>query len=321
MGKPGTDIAKRILETAFREDLFRKGSKILAAVSGGPDSICLLDLLSRLKDKYDLELAVAHVNYGLRGSESDRDERIASRMAAENGLEFFVLRPKNLPKGNLESRLRDIRYDFFEKIRKSKGFDSIAIAHNRDDQVETLLLRLVRGSGLKGLSAMRFRNGFIIRPLLGTSQKDILAYLKERKLAYGIDRTNREDVFLRNRIRNRLLPYLEKNYNPNIRKTLFEASRSIADDYALLTEFQKEIAIDNPFSAKEFLALPDSSQKYFLRALAGSEKGDLFGIGTAQIGEMVKAIRSRKNKRQTVSFQGLIMTRNGDKITLEISPD
>ncbi|NTU67239.1 MAG: tRNA lysidine(34) synthetase TilS [Candidatus Moranbacteria bacterium] len=311
------NLIKKVQNIFFRENLLERGQKILVAVSGGPDSACLLDVLATLQKKYHFKLGIAHVNYHLRGSESDKDEKLVRTLAEKYDIELFLMDSKVSPKSNIESELRDIRYDFFERLRDENGFDSIAVAHNMDDQVETFLMRLIRGSGLNGLRAMRFRNGNIIRPLLGISRKEILEYLKSNKLPCRIDKSNMETKFTRNKVRHKLIPYLEKNFNPGIRKTVFDAAQSISDDYDLLSSIPEGISTGDKASVKEILKLSPSAQKRFLRKMILERKKDLKNIESSHIEEILKALRSTKGKIQTINLPGLKIQRKGDRITLE----
>jgi len=311
------NLLKKLQNISFRENLLGRGQKILVAVSGGPDSSCLLDILAKLRKKYDLRLGIAHVNYHLRGIESDKDEKFVRGLAEKYALELFLMDSRIAPESNIESKLRDIRYSFFEKIRSKNGFDSVAIAHSMDDQVETFLMRVIRGSGLNGLRAMRFRNDHIIRPLLGTSREEIIGYLKENRLRYRTDKSNSETKFMRNKVRHKLIPYLEKNFNPGIRKTIFNAAQSISDDYALLSSIPDAMNVADSASVREILKLSPSAQKRFLRKMILDKKKDLKNIEASHIEEIAKVLRSEKGKIQTINLPGLKMQRKGDRITLE----
>ncbi len=314
------NLVKTIQNTVFRQEIFARKGKIILAVSGGPDSVFMLDIFSKLKPKYGLELAIAHVNYGLRGPESDKDEAFVRKLAEKYNIPVFVLNPRVKEKSNLENKLRDIRYDFFEKVRRDNKFNHISVAHNLDDQVETFLMRLIRGSGMAGLSGMQFKNGKIIRPILEITRQEIMDYLKLNKLKYRIDKTNLETVFFRNKIRLNLIPFLEKKFNPNIKDTLFKSSRSIAQDYDLISEISKKTINNknNELSVKKILKLAPSLQKMALREVILQRKSNLKNIDAAHIEEILKALKSSKGKNQVVSFQGLKMKRKGDKINLEI---
>lgn len=310
-----SNLVKKIQNTAFQNSLWQKGSKVVLGVSGGPDSVCLLDMLAGLAPKYDLKLIIAHVNYSLRGVDSERDEKFVRSLAEKYGVLVVVLKPK--VRKISENELRDIRYEFFESVRNKNNFDWIAVAHNADDQVETFLMRLIRGSGLKGLSAMQYKSKKIIRPLLGTERAEILKYLKNKKLAYRTDKTNRTDLFFRNKIRNKLVPYLEKNFNPSIRKTILAAVGSIAEDHSLIQEFSDKAVTGQPtISARKILKLhPALQRRVLLRMISEKNFGEK-NIEAAHVSEIIKALKSTKNKNQIVSFKGLKMERKGDKVTI-----
>jgi tRNA(Ile)-lysidine synthase len=312
------NLVKKVQNTSFQYDLFKKGSRIILAVSGGPDSVCLLDIFSRLQKKYGLDLIVAHVNYGLRGKDSDLDEAFVKRLCHKYDLKLEISRPKIKEKSNLENRLRDIRYAFFEIIRKKYDFDSVAVAHNLDDQVETYLMRIIRGAGLQGLSAMKYKSGSIIRPLLDILRLEIVDYLKNNKLDFRTDRTNLENDFIRNKIRNHLIPIIEEGFNPKIKVTIFNSVLSISEDIDLLEKLAQKAYRANPnLSASKILRLDPAIQKRVLLLAILEKKSDLKNISSAHIREILKVIKSTKSKSQTVSFQGLKVSRKGDRVTIE----
>lgn len=313
------NLVKTIQNTIFQNNLLEKNSKIVVGVSGGPDSVCLLDILFKLQKKYSLELIAAHVNYGLRGKDSEQDEKFVRNLAKKYNLKIVVLKPKIKHKQNLENTLRDIRYDFFEKIRQENGFDLISVAHNLDDQVETFLMRLLRGSGLSGLAGMKYKNEKIIRPLLGTARKEILDYLKKNKLDYRIDKTNIQNLFLRNKIRNKLIPYLEKEFNPNLAETLFAETESIGEDYDFIFSSVKQYGKDKTFSVAEIKKLHPAIQKMVIRQAIIKVKKNLENISTKHINEMLKIIHSTKNKKQAAVFGGLKIMRSNDRLTISLN--
>lgn len=314
---------KNIQNTAHRFDLWKHGDKILIAVSGGPDSMCLLDTLFCLSKKYDWALHIAHVNYQLRGIDSDTDEALVRERAKFYTIPISVLHPKKPEKtNNLEARLRDIRYAFFEKTRAKLEFDSIAIAHHRDDQAETFLLRLIRGAGLHGLGAMRPKDGALIRPLLLIPRTDILEYLKEKNIPYRLDKSNADPRFTRNRIRHELLPLLE-TFNPNIRETLGNTSLSLADDADILASFLKKnvshtkketygLSVNAPF----FNTLAPAIQRSLLRRIA--EESSVYEQPPSfnEVEEMRKIIGNKKNKVAEKTFRGLKFTRRGARVSV-----
>lgn len=317
-------LIKKIQTFAHQFNLWKEGDRIVVGVSGGPDSVCLLDILVKLSKRKRFKLLVVHINYGLRGTDSIKDEIFVRKLTQKYGLGLEVLNAKKeSQKNSTENFLRDIRYNFFEEIRKENSFDLIAVAHNQDDQAETILMRLIRGSGLLGLSGIRPKNNKIIRPLLDISRAEIITYLKENKLKYRIDKTNKESKFLRNKIRNKLIPLLEKEYNPILKETLASATESIADDYNFIFQNTEKIfkkIIFNVekkvyyFDSKLFVKTHSALQKQVLRRIIFNLKENLFNIDSAHLDEIVKIIKSDKNKSQQMIFKGLKVLKKGDII-------
>jgi len=310
------NLIKKIQNTIFQYSLVPRGSRIVLGVSGGPDSVCLLNIFVILQKKYDLDLLVAHVNYNLREKDSQRDEQSVKKLAEKFGLRFVLLAPKTAKKSG-EEPLRKIRYDFFEKIRKENDFDLIAVAHNSDDQVETFLMRVIRGAGLQGLSAMKYKNERIIRPLLGISRKEILEFLKKNKISFRLDKTNRQSIFFRNKIRNKLLPYLEKNFNSNIKQTISNSLESIREDYDLISELAKrELAKNKELRVSKLLELHPALQKRVLREVLEQKKSSEQEITSAHINELLKIIKSVKNKQHVFRLGNLKVERKRDRIVV-----
>lgn len=314
---------KTIQNFAFQNDLLPKGSRVIVGVSGGPDSVCLLHVLHKLSEKYDFKLHIAHINYSLRGVDSEKDELLVRELAEKYNLGISVLKPKKSSyKGNLENTLRNIRYEFFEKLKNELNFELIAIAHNQDDQAETVLMRILRGSGLEGLSSIKSKNGNIVRPLLNTSKDEILAYNKQKKLKFNIDKSNKSLEFTRNRIRHELIPYLEKNFNPSLKKTLATWSQNVAGDYDFINlsaeRFTHGLCKNkcSDFLAKDFLTLHPSIQRQVLRNIYAKLKESKRDIESKQIDEILKIIKSNKNKSQSAVIGGLKITKKGDKINI-----
>jgi tRNA(Ile)-lysidine synthetase-like protein len=196
----GRKLLKRIIDESDRTNSIPKGKGVLIAFSGGPDSTALFRILVALRKKFSLRLAAAHVNYRIRGDDSEEDERAVTSFCKAYDIPLFVLRPKRMV-GKNEEALRDIRYDFLEKTRKRIAFDAIATAHTQDDQAETVLMRLLRGAGTTGLSGMRPKHGHIIRPLLHIRKNDLISFLNEESVPFRTDKTNQDTRILRNRIR------------------------------------------------------------------------------------------------------------------------
>lgn len=302
-------------------DLWEKEYTFIIGVSGGADSLCLLDILFLLKEKYHFSLHIAHINYHLRGRDSLLDEKMVRERAERYSIPFHLL--SYSPKENTSSSeevLRTVRYAFFEKLRKKYLAQAIVIAHNRDDQAETFLLRLIRGTGLLGLSAMRPKNNFVIRPLIETSREDIIRYLKERSLQFREDKSNQNIKYTRNKIRHILLPLLERDFQPKIKKLLAETTLILADDYTLLSEkfphipqVKKEGGIE--FSRIDILSLPpallNQELRYILRPFFAGKNPQ-----KSLIFECIKVLRSTKGKNQIITCAGLKFIRKGDRVRL-----
>ncbi len=201
----------------------------MVAVSGGPDSVALLTLLDKFKKKYALELYAAHLDHGLQPQASRRFLSVAKRTAEGFRVPFYsrkvLLRQRaRRQKRSLEEAGRIARYEFFKSVCRKTGASKIATAHTLDDQAETMLMRILRGSGLRGLSGIPFRRKEgayeVIRPLLLCEKKDILSYLKENKISFCLDETNRDPAFTRNRVRHELLPLIQRRFNPQIKEAL-----------------------------------------------------------------------------------------------------
>ena len=235
----------RVHSAILQQRLITNGEPLLVGVSGGPDSVCLLDLLLQLSRAHDNRLVVCHFNHQLRGPDSDEDAQFVIRLADKHGLarevrNGDVRKFAKEQKLSIEDAARVMRYDFFRDVSHELGIHKLALAHTADDQIETLLLRLLRGAGLRGLAAMqperRMKDLLIVRPLLDFWKQEILAHLRERKLAYRTDTTNFDPSFMRNRVRLELIPMLEAEYNPGIRQILLRMADIVGDDDRLLDE-------------------------------------------------------------------------------------
>lgn len=222
----GLVFIRRFQNAIAKNHLLARGSKILIAVSGGPDSIALLTLLVRLRRKHGFTLRAAHVNYGLRGRDSDRDEALVKKLCQEWSVPLSLLHPKQTPKNNLEERLRLIRYRFFERTRKHYDLDYVVTGHTMNDVAETLLLNLLRGSGQRGLSPFQRPLPSIVRPLVFFQKIELESFLVTEKIPFRLDRSNTSKRFTRNRIRHELIPLLE-TFNPVIVETLATTAKNL----------------------------------------------------------------------------------------------
>ncbi len=260
------------------------------------------------------------MNYRLRGKDSDGDEAFVRALCEHHDVPIFVSHPKNTA-GRNEEALRDMRYRFFESVRKKLGFDLIATAHTEDDQAETVLMRLLRGSGMTGLGAIRPKNGLIIRPLIGISKDDILRFLHEEGIGFRIDKTNRDTGILRNRIRHELIPLLEKKYQPGVRGILARTALILAEESEGKGTLRSPLpATPIPggvsFSRKRFLSLPERDRSRELRRLFRDVSGTGKNPSEAFVKELKKMLRSTKNKIQTIRTGQLKAEAKGDTVVM-----
>ena len=231
-------IEKQILNTIKKYNLIEKNDKIICGISGGPDSICMLDVLRKIKQELDFEIIVCHVNHMIR-EESTDDEKYVENYCKKNQIKYYVKRIDvkkyaNNKKQGTEEAGRNVRYEFFEEILNKEKANKIAIAHNKNDKIETIIMNVIRGSGISGLRGIEpKRNNKYIRPLIETKRQDIEKYCEENNLEPRIDKTNFINDCTRNKIRNIAIPYIIKEFNPNIIETIDRLSIVISeeDDY------------------------------------------------------------------------------------------
>jgi tRNA(Ile)-lysidine synthase len=252
-----------VKKTIRQYRMFEPGQTVVVGVSGGPDSTALFLLLSELKASMGLELVVAHLDHRLRKT-SGQDAAFVKALAGRHGASFYTSRIplKALKaKGSLEDRMRCFRYAFYADICRRVGASRIALGHTLDDQAETVLMRVLRGSGLFGLSAILPRRVLedgvdVVRPLINTTKRDVLAYLKKKRVRYRVDETNTDQAFLRNKVRQHLLPLLERKYNPNIKETLAHLASTVGADYRYLWQEAERFLRDKATCRDRCVFLP-----------------------------------------------------------------
>ncbi len=238
------DLFVQSVEKCLREIGVDSRRPLVMALSGGADSVALADVLCRLGYK----CIAAHCNFHLRGVESNRDQLFVENFCADRGIEcivkhFDVQSYRNKVNASVEMACRDLRYEWFENLRVDRGAQAIAVAHHADDNIETVLLNLIRGTGIKGLRGMRVKNGHIIRPMLYCTRSQVEEYLGAHDIDYVTDSTNRENDYTRNKIRNVLLPLMTSLF-PSVKKSIELTARNLSVtesflDKALEAEFTK----------------------------------------------------------------------------------
>ncbi len=216
---------RRVRDTIERHAMLAPGNRVGIAVSGGADSVALLHLLAGGAEEYALTLFVLHLNHGIRGEEADRDEAFAEEMARSMGISFdsekvSIPQIRRERGGSLEDLCREERYAFFDRMARRHRLDRIALGHTLSDQVETVIMRLLRGSGLEGLKGfLPVRDGIYIRPLMEVTRDEVISFLRKRNILFVTDSSNEDTAYLRNRVRSELIPHL-KVYNARLEETV-----------------------------------------------------------------------------------------------------
>ena len=246
-------MEKRIFKTIKKYNLIEQNDKIVCAVSGGPDSICMLDILRRIKEenKINFDIIVCHINHMIR-VEATADEQYVENYCKKHQIPFFVKRVdvKKIAESNkqgTEEAGRKVRYDFFEEIFQKENATKIAIAHNKNDKIETIIMNVFRGSGISGLRGIEpIRDNKFIRPLIETERTEIEKYCEENRLNPRIDKTNFINDVTRNKIRNIVIPYIKNEFNPNFINTLDRLSNVITEE----DEYMKKKTVEVYYKIK-----------------------------------------------------------------------
>lgn len=298
-------LIKKVRCTIDKYDMLKKGDSVLVAVSGGPDSVCALEILNELKDEYGLTLHVAHLNHKFR-KEAEKEAEFVRKLADEKGIastiEAIDVKGYCIKRGlSKQEGAREVRYDFLKKAADKIGAARIVTGHTADDQAETFLMRLIRGSGASGLSAIPPVRGRIIRPLIEIKKSEALGFLKENNIRYVKDPTNIRPVYLRNKIRLELLPLLVKRFNPNIASTLCREADILREDEAFLngiadTIFKEMVTAQEKDSITlnylRFNRLHPAIKKRVVRRAVAELTGGLKRISYLHITSAIDAIKN-----------------------------
>ncbi len=274
--------------------------RVLAAVSGGVDSMVMANLLMRATPAVDL--ALAHMNFSLRGEESDADESFVREWCLRSGIKMYQRRVDARAEASLrgisvEMAARDLRYAWFEELLDSEGFDCVAVAHNLNDQIETVFLHLLRGGSLRSLAGMPAVRGRIIRPLLDAPRSDIEAFAAREGIDYRVDSTNRESVFARNRLRNEVFPHFAK-INPSFVSTIAASLPRFAEAQAILDEMAAAKKADLCSQGDGFTGIDTAALKadphcgYWLYAMLEG-----YGFRSAQVADIARALAGASSGR------------------------
>ena len=321
-------IFEKALRKIKKYNLIEKGDKIVLGLSGGPDSVCLLHILNRLREVLDIEVYAAHLNHQIRELEAQQDALYVSQLCESLGVTFFV-KSINVPqyckdnKLSLEEGARKLRYEMFFEIKESLNANKIAIAHNMNDQAETVLMRMMRGTGLQGLKGIDYiRDGVIIRPILDIERSEIEAYCEEHKLNPRIDSTNLESIYTRNKIRLELIPYMKENFNSNVTESIVRMSNSLKCDNEFIEEealkqFRNISCINEgnlEIKIEKFKNLHKSLKCRIIRHGIKNVLGDTNFIDQKHIEEVIDLEGENKIDKRIVLPRGLFVYRQKGKL-------
>ncbi len=325
-------LVQKVSATVKRYDLLKKGSTVVIGVSGGADSMVLLHVLQTLKAVWPIKIVAAHLNHKTRQGESDRDQKFVERWVKRWGMACIVDElntPEDKSSASWENFWREARWKFFTKVAREHGAKTIALAHHMNDQAETVLVRILRGTGPGGLAAMRpgsVRAGLrIIRPLLGVSREEITEYARDYAVRYVEDSSNLSPAFLRNRVRHDLIPHIETNYQEKIQTLLARLATVSAEeedfieqmtlkawDRVLAEEFAHGIA----FHIKNILNEHPIIQYRIIRK-ATEKLGHVRQIDFAH-GEKIQSLLTGNIKRAIVLPKGIELRKKRDLLVVSI---
>jgi tRNA(Ile)-lysidine synthase len=322
-------VIERVEQTIRRYGMLAPGQRVGVAVSGGADSVCLLDVLRELAPRWKLQLTVLHLDHQLRGEESQGDASFVREMAARLGLEAVVravdVRRLSRESGeNLEQAARRARREFFRELLEEGRLDRVALGHTRSDQAETVLFRFLRGSGSAGLAGIRrvTREG-IVRPLLEVDRSEVLGFLRQRGIPWREDSSNLDRRFARNRIRHELLPALARDWNPALEETLAQTAALAQDEEAYWGEVVEKLAEAHVhlegravcLRTTELLALPSALSRRLIRRAVQTARGGLDRIDFPHI-EQVLRLASGRKAHDRLQIPGLEVFRSYDWMRL-----
>ncbi|MCK9282098.1 MAG: tRNA lysidine(34) synthetase TilS [Melioribacteraceae bacterium] len=253
-------IEQKVIKFIADNCLINENDQILIALSGGADSVFAFLFFLKFAKKFKITISAIHINHKLRGNEAEEDQKFCEVLCHNHSIPFYKFRVNvgkiaAREKTSIEETGRNIRYKIFDDLIKSKGYDKIVTAHHSDDNIETILFNLFRGSGLKGLSGIPIVRGKIIRPLLSITKKEILEYLTLTEQTYREDASNNDEIYKRNFIRNNLIPSLKKNLNPNVSEVINNLSRTAIDLHQLQNQFVDYLIQDSVIIEKDHVEI------------------------------------------------------------------
>lgn len=322
-------LENKVENTINKYKLLEKNEKIVIGVSGGPDSMTLLTILLKLKEKYNLSLIVAHINHQIREN-AIKDEEYVKEFCKKNNIEIYIKRANVIEKSQkekkgLEETGREVRYNFFEEVLKKTNANKIAIAHNLNDNCETIIMNQLRGTGLSGLKGIEPKRGKYIRPLIEIDRKEIEEYCKKNKINPRHDESNDDNTYTRNKIRNIVIPYIKKEFNPNIVNSMNRMAQIVKENEEFLDKEVKKayndiiIKEENEiiYDLKEFNDKDIVIQKRLI--LLGIKKifGDTKGIEKINLEDIIKLCNNNIGNKYLMPNKKTKITIKNKKIIIQ----
>ena len=338
-------LESQVAEALVRAGYSGNGTHLVVGISGGPDSTALLHCLFRLRERHDLRLHVAHLNHNFRGEEAEEDARFAASLASNLALSATVehrdvlLYQRERRISSFEQAARELRYSFLAEIAQGVAASAVAVGHTSDDVAETVLLHILRGSGMQGLRGMSESSPWpfpgeagelrLFRPLLNATKADTESYCRELGIQFRVDSGNYLSRFTRNRVRQNLLPLLASEYNPRVRESLVRLSRTAALELDYLeTEIERlwpQVAVEEDgavgFDRHALLAVHPALQKLLFRKAFALLLGDARRLGERHLDAMMKLVQSKTGGRSLDLPNGIRLSRSYEYLRLSSVPD
>jgi len=309
-------MRERFIKLIENKKLFKKGDSIVMGVSGGADSMAMLHLFYSIREEYELHLHVVHLNHMFRGKDADADEEYVKEMCIKWDIECFTFK-KNISEIAKENRIcfedagRNERYGLFEKIRKKTKSQKIAVAQNKNDQTETVLMHFFRGAGLEGLTGIEFlREDFVIRPVMIFLRWEIEKYCEENGIIPRVDKTNFQSDYRRNKIRLELIPYIEKNINPQIIDSIFRSTELLSSDKKFIVkvvekeycEIAKEMEGKVVLDIEKLNSLDYAIKSRIIRKSIKYIKGNLKEVAQSHVFEILDLVHNNRTGNRKILF-------------------
>lgn len=325
-------MRERVKSNIEKYKLIEEFDKVVIGVSGGHDSMALLYVLKSLKSEFKFEIIIAHINHGVRGIEADDDEEYVKKVAKSLDIPFYSFKANmdeyaRIHKLTSEEAGREIRYEFFESVLKKEEATKIAVAHNKDDQAETLIMRFMRGTGIDGLRGMEFKTRDIIRPILNINRSEIEKYCVEQEINPRIDKTNLMPIYGRNKVRLELIPFIENTFNSGIINTLFRTSEIMKTDSDFFSVYTEEKFKDSIKESRKLRLVLDIEKVKSLHTAIKTRvirrsieeiNFNLKGIERKHIKDIVELIDANKTGKKINIINNIIVKISYDDLIFEI---